>query len=414
MSYFLGFLLRRGIDSLHLSALTTLILLVGLLITFALFRRAKKVKKLQHLLYGIALTLAAASLLTSFFLPAQLQSLSTYSPAWLRPAVALPIAFMIGLVALLIGLVRSKSRYLMHAVAFSLVGLFTSGSLLYQSFTSPLSNFASSIQTASASTALLNSTAISYGKPSDPMPTQSLAQSVLSAAIKKNFGSATISYDNQGSFYINGDKATLTKPTATTAAFIKGGHLNGLGQLSGSTAVLIHAMHAVRDTYTSTWKPAGYAQMKLTAPKYGNYLYNRGHSIGDVLVAGWSSVSADQNPAQYTNASLSNPHFAATAYNPYNVTCQTSWANQADGGQFGTVGYGQNYFEGLVRADETNNASVKIAYSVTPLYDGANKVPSGNWIQALSSDGKVNINVFIPNVQPGVAINYATGVGTVK
>lgn len=233
-------------------------------------------KKLQHLLYGIVLTLVAASLLRPFFLPAQLQSLSTYSPAWLRSAVALPIAFMIGLV-------RSKSRYLMHTVAFSLVGLFTSGSLLYQSFTSPLSNFASGIQTASASAPLLNSTAISHGKLSDPMPTQSLAQSVLSAAIKKNFGSATISYDNQGSFYINGDKATLTKPTATTAVFIKGGHLNGLGQLSGSTAVLIHAMHTVRDTYTSTWKAAGYDQMKLTAPKYGNYLYNRGHSIGDVL-----------------------------------------------------------------------------------------------------------------------------------
>jgi DNA-entry nuclease len=37
------------------------------------------------------------------------------------------------------------------------------------------------------------------------------------------------------------------------------------------------------------------------------------------------------------------------------------------------------------------------------------KIPVGNQIQAKSNDGRVNLNVFIPNVQMGVIINYQTG-----
>lgn len=52
----------------------------------------------------------------------------------------------------------------------------------------------------------------------------------------------------------------------------------------------------------------------------------------------------------------------------------------------------------------------KVRYQVQDIYDGNNLVPSGAHIQAKSTDGSVDFNVFVPNVQSNIKINYATGV----
>jgi DNA-entry nuclease len=56
-----------------------------------------------------------------------------------------------------------------------------------------------------------------------------------------------------------------------------------------------------------------------------------------------------------------------------------------------------------------------VRYSVKDLYENKSaKVPSGSWIQTKSKDGSINFNVFVPNVQAGIKINYQTGKTTIN
>lgn len=55
----------------------------------------------------------------------------------------------------------------------------------------------------------------------------------------------------------------------------------------------------------------------------------------------------------------------------------------------------------------------KVVYRVTPIYKGNDLMDKGILVQAKSTNGKLNLNRYLYNVQPGLRFNYATRRSTI-
>lgn len=228
---------------------------------------------------------------------------------------------------------------------------------------------------------------VNYGSTSDEHPNESLASSVLTANVVKQLGTNNVRFNGNGAFIINDNKTDLNAKVSS-APYVQLAKQDSLGRAGVANALLTKAsrQYQSRDQTGNSrqMQPVGWHQLSIG----GNYkmLYNRGHSIGYALAG---SVRG----------------FDASEANPQNITAQTAWANQASNGNDSNTG--QNYYETQVRRAQDNRKTVR--YRVTPVYDGDNLVPSGSHLEAKSSDGSLEFNVFVPNVEPGVVINYSTG-----
>lgn len=126
-------------------------------------------------------------------------------------------------------------------------------------------------------------------------------------------------------------------------------------------------------------------------------------SIGQVKPSGWQTAKYDfvDGKYLYNRCHLIGFQLTAENANDKNLITGTRYMNVD----------GMLPFENMV-ADYIKETNNHVLYRVTPVFEGNNLVASGVLMEAASVEDKgegVLFNVYCYNVQPGVAIDYATG-----
>lgn len=125
--------------------------------------------------------------------------------------------------------------------------------------------------------------------------------------------------------------------------------------------------------------------------------------IGQIKPSGWQTIKYDNVDGKYlyNRCHLIGFQLAGENANERNLITGTRYLNTE----------GMLPFENLV-ADYIRETGNHVLYRVTPVFEGANLVASGVQMEAKSveDDGEgICFNVYVYNVQPGIAIDYATG-----
>lgn len=125
--------------------------------------------------------------------------------------------------------------------------------------------------------------------------------------------------------------------------------------------------------------------------------------IGQVKPSGWQTIKFDNVDGKYlyNRCHLIGYQLTAENANEKNLITGTRYMNVD----------GMLPFENMV-ADYIKETDNHVMYRVTPVFEGENLVASGVLMEAESVEDHgegVKFNVYVYNVQPGIAIDYATG-----
>ena len=131
-------------------------------------------------------------------------------------------------------------------------------------------------------------------------------------------------------------------------------------------------------------------------------------SISSIKPSGWKSVKYDivDGKYLYNRCHLIGYQLTAENANKENLITGTRYLNVE----------GMLPFENQV-AEYIRKTKKHVLYRVTPIFENENLVASGVNIEAQSIEDNGNgicFNVYVYNVQPGIEIDYKTGISSLK
>ncbi|WP_251717677.1 DNA/RNA non-specific endonuclease [Lactobacillus agrestimuris] len=196
---------------------------------------------------------------------------------------------------------------------------------------------------------------------------------------------AKLNFKSGGRAYItlNNDKSTLIKNAWKVNKVIYS-NLDSLNRTSHSNTAFLEKRNVANDSLRVRQfvEPTAWHYNR----RNGVQIYNRGH-----LIAYSVSAGIDQN-GHYNPANQSGDQ-----NNPKNLFTQSAFSNQKV----------QTIFESKVRKALRQNK--RVIFQATPIFRGKELMARGINLQAISTDGSLDFNVYLFNVQPGYVFDYNNG-----
>lgn len=196
---------------------------------------------------------------------------------------------------------------------------------------------------------------------------------------------ASLNFKSGGKAYItvNHNHSTLIK-NAWKSNYVIYSNLDKLNRTSHSNTAFLERRNVANDSLRVRQfvQPTAWHYNR----RNGVQIYNRGHLIAYSVSAG---IDQDGNYNPRNQSGDQN--------NPKNLFTQSAFSNQKI----------QTIFEEKVRTALRENK--KVIYQATPIFRGNELMARGINLQAVSTDGSLNFNVYLFNVQPGFIFSYNNG-----